>query len=276
METNQITKKILLAGEGGQGIQTIAKAIGEAAANSNKNVAYIPIFGVEQRGTPSISLITLSNTKIHYPRFDIADITVILRSRAIQAVEGYISPHTDVLFDSSTVSSNKLPRRAIKQFAVPATKIASEKYHPKSFNMIILGVLAKELELSKDKVWEKAAHTLGDKLKDPEIKKMNHDAFEYGYEAVLETKNFSKTEYETKQTLNIYKSSDRLAKIDPSLCKGCSICIEKCPVKALSVGEDLGYFALPVPKIDLSVCIACGNCRKFCPDGAIGVDKIGK
>ena len=276
MKIEPKTQKIVLAGEGGQGIQTIAKALGEAAAISNHNVTYIPIFGVEQRGTPSISLITISDQPIHYPRFDVGDIVVILTGRAIAAVEDYISPSTTVLFDSSTVNSKKLPKRAIRLNAIPATKIATEKYHPKSFNMIILGVLSSKLELPAQVAWDQAAHTLGEKLRDAKVKQMNHDAFMYGYSAVLETKSFSKTEYETKKTVNIYKSHDKIAKIDPSLCKGCGICIEKCPVKALSMGEDLGHFALPVPTIDLNKCIACGNCRRFCPDGAIGVDKTSK
>lgn len=273
MLQNNKVHKILLAGEGGQGIQTIAKAIGEAAALVGQEVSYIPVFGVEQRGTPSISFITISDRKIHYPRFDTADIVIILRSRAINAASEYISPHTLVIFDSSTVSANLLPKRAIRTQAIPATKIAAENYHPKSFNMIILGVLSKILDINPEKAWEMAAENLGEKLNDPVVKKKNHDAFLYGYDAVLEVKTFSKPVYETKKTKNIYKNSERLGEVDPTLCKGCGICIEKCPVKALSFGEDLGYFALPVPKIDISKCIACGNCRRFCPDGAIGVDK---
>lgn len=275
MPTIKSTKKILLAGEGGQGIQTIAKAIGEAAALS-KEVCYIPVFGVEQRGTPSISFITISDSRIRYPRFDIADIVVILRTRAIKSVEKYISPHTLVILDSSTVDAKALPSRAMKLYGVPATKIASENYHPKSFNMIILGVLSKLLEIKPEHAWEKALENLGAKMDNPEIKKMNFDAFTYGHDAVLQQKNFPKPVYETKKNKNVYKSVDKIGSVDPELCKGCGICIEKCPVKALKMGEDLGYFALPVPKIDMSVCIACGNCRRFCPDGAIGVDKVTK
>lgn len=273
-QSNNETIRILLAGEGGQGIQTIAKALSEAAAMLGEEVSYIPLFGVEQRGTPSISFVTISDAQIRYPRFDIADILVVLRSRAIPRISQYISPHTLVIFDSSTVDSSLFPKQSLNFRAIPATKIASEKFHPKSFNIIILGILSKILDIDADAVWSAALDSLGAKLKDNKIKEMNHQAFIYGYEAVLEEKTFSKALYETKKTKNIYKNSERIAEIDPSLCKGCGICIEKCPVKALSFGEDIGYFALPVPTIDLNKCIACGNCRRFCPDGAIGVDKI--
>ena len=273
MSTTKLLSKILLAGEGGQGIQTIAKAIGEAAAKAGREVSYIPVFGVEQRGTPSISFVTIAQSTIRYPRFDVADIVVVLRSRAISRVEPYISPNTTILIDSSTVSPKYFSKKAVHMYGIPATKIASENYHPKSFNMIILGVLSKMLDINPETAWEMAAENLGAKLNDPQTRKMNHDAFLYGYEAILEHGNFSKPVYETKKSKNIYKNKEKTGEVDPSLCKGCGICIEKCPVKALSFGEDLGYFALPVPTIDIEKCIVCGNCRRFCPDGAIGVNK---
>jgi len=69
------------------------------------------------------------------------------------------------------------------------------------------------------------------------------------------------------------KGFGKTAYINPKSCKGCSICVEKCPVKALAFGDTLGVYATPVPDIDLEKCIACGNCKRFCPDAAIKVDK---
>ena len=42
--------KIVLAGEGGQGVQIIANMLAESAYAEGKEAAYIPNFGVEQRG----------------------------------------------------------------------------------------------------------------------------------------------------------------------------------------------------------------------------------
>lgn len=265
--------KILLAGEGGQGVQTVAKVITETAHKSGKEVAYIPYFGVEQRGTPSISFVTISSNTIRYPRFEIADIACIVISRAIKKSSNYISPNTEIIFDSSTVDSKKFPKTFANFEAIPATKIATDQYGQKSFNMIMLGVLAKKIGLDFESTWFTAQENLADKLKDSKIKENNRQALICGYNADLERKVFTKPIFETKSTLSIYKNSQKTALINPALCKGCGICIEKCPVKALSYGDDLGVFAFPVPKIDLEKCIVCGNCRRFCPDGAIGVDK---
>lgn len=49
------------------------------------------------------------------------------------------------------------------------------------------------------------------------------------------------------------------------LCKGCGICLEKCPTKAL--------IGIPTPKVNPEKCSLCGICELNCPDCAIKVDK---
>lgn len=63
--------------------------------------------------------------------------------------------------------------------------------------------------------------------------------------------------------------------IFPDLCKGCGLCIEKCPKNCLSWSESLGVYGTPTVKID-DRCITCGTCQSVCPDCAIIVVKIEK
>jgi NADH-quinone oxidoreductase subunit F len=51
--------------------------------------------------------------------------------------------------------------------------------------------------------------------------------------------------------------------IDPELCKGCTLCTQKCPQSAIS-GEKKAPHA-----IDASLCIRCGICRDVCPSDAV-------
>ncbi len=267
------TTQILLAGEGGQGIQTIAKIITDVAADQSMNVSYIPIFGVEQRGTPSVALIILSHEQIYYPRFDQADIVVVLQKRAIASVEKYIDKKTKVIFDSSTLSPKDFSQKPDTFLGLPATKIAHENHAPKSFNLIVTGKLGQILNLDKDKVWAKIERQLGKKMKTAEIRESNKSALETGYGFVFETYNFSKPTYQPATGQIIVKGHDKIAQIYPERCKGCGICIVKCPVGALKFSETLGVFGTPAPEIDLEKCINCANCFRFCPDGAIGVEK---
>ncbi len=61
------------------------------------------------------------------------------------------------------------------------------------------------------------------------------------------------------------------------LCKGCGLCLEKCPVKALSWDpQNLGVYSTPSVKVDIKKCTACGLCELICPDSAIRVEKCSK
>lgn len=268
--------KILFAGEGGQGVQTIAEALALSAGKQNLKSTYIPSFGVEQRGSPSVAYVIIDNNEIFYPRFDIADICVVLSNRAINKISENLSVNTEIIFDSSTIDSESFKNISQKIYGIPATKYAKEKFNLKSYNVIMFGVLIKHLKLDKKLAWESISTILSDKFVSKSIEKMNKDAFEFGSEIIFEHKEYSDPIYKPDLSVNIYKSENKTATILPKYCKGCMICVLKCPVYALRAGNQLGIFSTPVPEIDLEKCIACGNCRRYCPDGAIVVDKIAK
>jgi 2-oxoglutarate ferredoxin oxidoreductase subunit delta len=56
--------------------------------------------------------------------------------------------------------------------------------------------------------------------------------------------------------------------IFPSLCKGCGMCLEKCPKQCLSWSERLGVYGTPSVEVG-DECTVCGLCALFCPDCAI-------
>lgn len=61
--------------------------------------------------------------------------------------------------------------------------------------------------------------------------------------------------------------------IFPGLCKGCGLCIEKCPVKCIGWSDDLGVYGTPRVQANMEKCIVCGICQMTCPDCAIRVEK---
>lgn len=97
--------KILLAGEGGQGIQSIAEILAEAANSEGKEALYIPNFGVEQRGGISMAYlqITESGQKIGAPKFEVADILIALSSRAIARTRHHAGKDTIYIYDNSLI-----------------------------------------------------------------------------------------------------------------------------------------------------------------------------
>ncbi|WP_429163260.1 4Fe-4S binding protein [Desulfitispora alkaliphila] len=64
--------------------------------------------------------------------------------------------------------------------------------------------------------------------------------------------------------------------IFPGMCKGCGLCIEKCPVKIIEWSKALGVYGTPAVEVnDADKCIACNMCQLVCPDCAIVIEKVG-
>ncbi|HIQ88754.1 TPA: 4Fe-4S binding protein [Candidatus Galligastranaerophilus faecipullorum] len=56
-------------------------------------------------------------------------------------------------------------------------------------------------------------------------------------------------------------------------CKGCGLCIVKCPKKCLNWSKEVGIYQTPAVEPTPEECIACGTCELVCPDNAIRVEK---
>lgn len=184
-------KKILIAGEGGQGIQTLAKILSSTAFACDKLVTFLPNFGIEQRGGVSLAFIQISDRVISFPKFQKADIVVILAPRAISRVKSYFEKDTVLIFDNSLISESEISEIKAEKVAIPASNIAKEKLIPKVFNVIILGALTAEIGgLSWQKAEKEIISGFADKIKkEPQLKHFNIKAFEIGEDIMKGLKN---------------------------------------------------------------------------------------
>ncbi len=175
-------QRILVSGEGGQGVQVICKILATAAYNSGKKALYVPNYGVEQRGGVSLGFVQISNAEIGFPKFQDADILVILAERAIDRVREYITKDTVIVYDETLVSGEKLQDIKNEKTAIQALKIAESTLTGRVMNMIVLGFLANMVGgISLDIL----AQTVNDRLQDkykkrPELKHFNEKALEIG------------------------------------------------------------------------------------------------
>lgn len=89
---------ILFAGDGGQGVQTIASIISEVIFENKKyHISAIPNFGLEQRGGVSLVFVKISEEEIKYPKFSEADVVLILSKQSRERIKNYVGDKTKVL-----------------------------------------------------------------------------------------------------------------------------------------------------------------------------------
>jgi len=183
------TWKIALAGEGGQGVQSVAMILTEAAALEGKEILYIPNFGVEQRGGVSIAFVQIGDEKIGAPKFKTGDIVIALSGRAIRRMRVHTGPETLFIYDAGIEDADAdLPKNAKQLLAIPALKTANEELHPRVFNILIMGaVIGATHVVTMEKAKEAIEKKLGYKFeKDPELRDLNFKALERGYQMVAE------------------------------------------------------------------------------------------
>ncbi|QNO14975.1 2-oxoacid:acceptor oxidoreductase family protein [Alkalicella caledoniensis] len=211
--------KIALAGEGGQGVQSVANILAEAANDGGKEAIYIPNFGVEQRGGVSIAYVQIDDKVIGSPKFKTADIVVALSDRSIERTKRYVGPNTVFIYDSSTLQAAEIDDRAIgiqgveadprsqrptsltddeaeftatlptnakAVIGIPANDIAKNELHPRVFNIMILGAVIKATGvLPIEKIKEAIELKLGSKFDaKPELRELNFKALERGMNLV--------------------------------------------------------------------------------------------
>lgn len=185
---NRDVYRILIAGEGGQGVQTIAHVLARAAFEEGLHVAYMPNYGVEQRGGVSLAFIQLGTGVIGFPKFSTADVIVNMRARAIKRIDEYVGDDTLYIYDSDLITGSELSHVAAEKLAITATSTSREKLTPKVFNMIMLGALVSELKVLDTKFLEKALdEELADKYtKKPQLRNFNKKAIDLGIKMAKE------------------------------------------------------------------------------------------
>lgn len=75
--------------------------------------------------------------------------------------------------------------------------------------------------------------------------------------------------------VNTYENEKGRWNVYPGLCKGCGLCIEKCPVRVIDWAKELGSAGTPLVKPEIDGCIVCGICQTVCPDAAIHIERKG-
>ncbi len=175
---------IVVSGEGGQGVLSIAKIIATAAWLQGKQAIYLPSFSTEKRGGVSMAFARVGDAPIRFPRFQKADMCVALSQRALERLRRYLKDDS-VLIVNSFLVKDVSAFAAWKPRLVDATTIANEKLKkPRTFNMVIMGAMLRFIPGLTVGGFDKALEKqfASKYAKDPALKELNDKAFGLGYE----------------------------------------------------------------------------------------------
>ena len=176
-------KKILIAGEGGQGVQTISKILLDILNTKDYQISFVPNYGVEQRGGVSLGYIQFGKENIYYPKFLKADIMIILSERAFKRADDYINKDSIIIYNADLIKDPTI-KQLKNSYGFAFDTLSKEVGSQRVMNMIVLGTIIKSIKdfIGLDDVKKLVDHKFESKYtQKPELKILNDKAIELGY-----------------------------------------------------------------------------------------------
>ncbi|MDR1809294.1 MAG: 2-oxoacid:acceptor oxidoreductase family protein [Prevotella sp.] len=137
-----MTKEIIIAGFGGQGVLSMGKILAYSGLMEGKEVSWFPSYGPEQRGGTANVTVILSDSSISSPIVNEFDIAIILNQPSLEKFEASVKPGGILIYDPYGIP-NPPQRKDISVYRIAAMDISSEMKNLKAFNMLVLGGLLK-------------------------------------------------------------------------------------------------------------------------------------
>jgi len=141
-----MTTEIIIAGFGGQGIQSMGKILASAGMLTDKKVSWLPSYGPEMRGGTSNCHVIISDELIGSPILNECDALIAMNVPSLDKFEKYVVPGGIIILDS-TMINHEVKRKDVKTFKLPATQIALEYENPAFAGIVLLGKLLKETDV---------------------------------------------------------------------------------------------------------------------------------
>lgn len=140
-----MTKQILIAGFGGQGVLFAGKFLAYKGLTEGKQVSWLPSYGPEMRGGTANCSIILSDNPIGSPIVSNPDVLFAMNLPSLDKYENEVKSGGTIIVDS-TLIKRKVERTDVNVFYVPATQMATDISAPALANMIMVGKAIKETQ----------------------------------------------------------------------------------------------------------------------------------
>ena len=166
IKKNKMKSDIVLAGVGGQGILSIAAALGAAALAEDLHLKQAETHGMSQRGGAVVSHMRISDREIASDLIPIGTADLILSVEPMESLRylpflsksGYLVTNTTPFVNIANYPELDQVMKAIKKLprfvALDADKIAKEVGNAKASNMVMLGAASPFIAIEFHKIEE--------------------------------------------------------------------------------------------------------------------------
>ena len=187
-------KNIMIVGVGGQGTLLTSRLLGAALLSEGYDVKVSEVHGMSQRGGSVVTYVKYGE-KIASPLIEEGEADIILAFEQLEAARWieYLKPDGKIIVNTQQIDpmpvvmgAAEYPAGVIEALkatgadvqAIDALPLAVEAGTSKAVNVILIGAMAKSMDLDKE-IWIKA-------LKEsvpPKFLELNLKAFDSGYDA---------------------------------------------------------------------------------------------
>jgi len=179
-----MTKKILFAGFGGQGVLMMGYVLALSAMREGREVTYLPSYGAEVRGGTANCTVIVSDEEIFSPVVSSPDCAVIMNKPSYIKYEGMIKEGGIIILNSSLIDTDA-SRNDVEVIRVPSNEIANELGSDRTINMIMLGAFVTKTGItSLNSLMEGLTEIV--KGKKASVMKLNREGLDRGAAHVLE------------------------------------------------------------------------------------------
>ena len=133
-----MTRELIIAGFGGQGVMAMGKTLIEAGLKEGYNVSWVPSYGPEMRGGTANCSVVISTEPIGSPVVTQPNEFIAMNGPSLKHFEPLVEPGGLVLVNSSQVE-NPACRPDVRCYLISFMEEAGRLGNFKAANMVMLG-----------------------------------------------------------------------------------------------------------------------------------------
>ncbi|MBI4833789.1 MAG: 2-oxoacid:acceptor oxidoreductase family protein [Planctomycetes bacterium] len=151
-----MNKEIIFSGLGGQGIILTGYIAGKAASIYDDLFAtMVQSYGPESRGGSCSTQVIVSDKDVTYPIVTHPDVLIVMSQGAYNKYAADLKPGGIMLVEQDMVKMDA-PRKDVKIFKIPASKLAEEVGKRMVANIVMLGFFAAKAKVVSEKAMQEA------------------------------------------------------------------------------------------------------------------------